>query len=220
MQPGSGVKFFIDTADVKEIREASAMGLVDGVTTNPSLVAKTGRKFKEVLLEICEIVKGPVSAEVVGTTCPDMLKEARDYSSLRPNIVVKIPMTSEGMKAVRTCREEGITTNVTLCFSPTQALLAAKAGAGYISPFIGRLDDVSTDGVQLVSEILQIYRNYGFKTQVLVASVRSPMHIQRIALLGADIATCPFSVLLQLAKHPLTDAGLAKFLADWKNVPT
>ncbi len=213
------MKFFVDSADLKEIREAATMGLADGVTTNPSLVAKTGRKFKEVLLEICEIVKGPVSAEVVGTTCIEMMKEARSYASLRPNIVVKIPMGAEGMKAVRICSEEGIRTNVTLCFSATQALLSAKAGAAYISPFVGRLDDTSTDGMQVVSEILQIYRNYDFKTEVLVASVRGPMHVQQAALLGAHIATCPLSVLLQLAKHPLTDAGVAKFSADWSKVP-
>ncbi len=213
------MKFFIDTADVKEIREASAMGLVDGVTTNPSLVAKTGKKFKDVLLEICDVVKGPVSAEVVGTKYDDMMREAREYAALRPNIVVKIPMLAEGMKAVRTCSEEGIKTNVTLCFSATQALLAAKAGATYISPFVGRLDDVSTNGMQLIGEILQIYDNYAFETQVLVASVRGPMHVHEAAMLGAHVATCPLSVLLQLAKHPLTDSGLTKFLADWEKVP-
>jgi transaldolase len=213
------MKFFIDTADVKEIREAAAMGLVDGVTTNPSLVAKTGKKFKDVLLEICDIVKGPVSAEVVGTKYDEMMKEAREYAALRPNIVVKIPMLAEGMKAVKTCTEEGIKTNVTLCFSATQALLAAKAGATYISPFVGRLDDISTEGMQLISEILEIYENYNFETEVLVASVRSPMHVQQAARMGAHVATCPLSVLLQLAKHPLTDVGLAKFLADWEKVP-
>ena len=213
------MKFFIDTADVKEIREAAAMGLVDGVTTNPSLVAKTGKKFKDVLLEICDIVKGPVSAEVVGTKYDDMMREAREYAALRPNIVVKIPMLAEGLKAVRTCTEEGIKTNVTLCFSATQALLAAKAGASFISPFVGRLDDVSTSGMQLISEILQIYENYSFTTEVLVASVRHPMHVQEAAMLGAHVATCPLSVLLQLAKHPLTDVGLAKFLSDWEKVP-
>jgi transaldolase len=213
------MKFFIDTADVKEIREAAAMGLVDGVTTNPSLVAKSGKKFRDVLLEICDIVKGPVSAEVVGTKYDDMMKEAREYAALRPNIVVKIPMLAEGMKAVRTCAEEGIKTNVTLCFSATQALLAAKAGANYISPFVGRLDDISTDGMQLIGEILEIYNNYDFATEVLVASVRSPMHVQQAARMGAHVATCPLSVLLQLAKHPLTDVGLAKFLQDWEKVP-
>lgn len=213
------MKFFIDTADVKEIREASAMGLVDGVTTNPSLVAKSGRKFRDVLLEICDLVKGPVSAEVTSVKYDDIMKEARELSALKPNIVVKIPMLAEGMKAVRTCTDEGIKTNVTLCFSATQALLAAKAGASYISPFVGRLDDISTDGMQLVGEILQIYENYDYKTEVLVASVRGPMHVQQAALLGAHVATCPFSVLQQLSKHPLTDIGLKKFLEDWEKVP-
>ncbi|MEO7732492.1 MAG: fructose-6-phosphate aldolase [Kofleriaceae bacterium] len=214
------MKFFIDTADIKEIKEAAAMGLVDGVTTNPSLVAKTGKKFKDILLEICDVVEGPVSAEVVGTKYDDMMREAREYAALRKNIVVKIPMLAEGMKAVRTCTAEGIKTNVTLCFSATQALLAAKAGATYISPFVGRLDDVATDGMQLIGEILQIYDNYAFETEVLVASVRGPMHVQQAALLGAHVVTCPLSVLQQLAKHPLTDVGLAKFLSDWEKVPT
>ncbi|HEY5950063.1 MAG TPA: fructose-6-phosphate aldolase [Kofleriaceae bacterium] len=213
------MKFFIDTADIKEIKEAAAMGLVDGVTTNPSLVAKTGRKFRDVLLEICDIVKGPVSAEVVSITHDEMMKEARELAKLRSNIVVKIPLLAEGLKAVRTCTEEGIKTNVTLCFSATQALLAAKAGATYISPFVGRLDDISTDGMQLISEILEIYDNYGFDTEVLVASVRHPMHVHQAARMGAHVATCPLSVLLQLTKHPLTDIGLAKFLADWEKVP-
>jgi transaldolase len=213
------MKFFIDTADVKEIREAAAMGLVDGVTTNPSLVAKAGRKFRDVLLEICDIVKGPVSAEVVTTKHDDIMKEARELSALRDNIVVKIPLIPEGLKAVRTCASEGIKTNVTLCFTATQALLAAKAGASYISPFVGRLDDISTDGMQVVEEILEIYQNYNFATEVLVASVRHPIHVQHAARMGAHIATCPFSVLQMLAKHPLTDSGLAKFLDDWKKVP-
>ena len=213
------MKFFIDTADIKEVREAASMGLVDGVTTNPSLVAKTGKKFREVLLEICDIVKGPVSAEVVATTHDEMMREAREYASLRPNIVVKIPMIAEGLKAVRTCTDEGIKTNVTLCFSATQALLAAKAGATYISPFVGRLDDISTDGMQLIQEICEIYDNYGYATQVLVASVRHPMHVHMAARIGAHVATCPLSVLLQLVKHPLTDLGLTKFLADWEKVP-
>lgn len=213
------MKFFIDTADVKEIREAAAMGLVDGVTTNPSLVAKTGKKFREVLLEICDFVKGPVSAEVVSTEYAGMMKEAREYAALRSNIVVKIPLIAEGLKAVRTCTDEGIKTNVTLCFSATQALLAAKAGASYISPFVGRLDDISTDGMQLIGEIVQIYDNYAFPTEVLVASVRSPMHVHQAAMMGAHVSTCPLSVLLQLCKHPLTDLGLAKFLADWEKVP-
>jgi transaldolase len=213
------MKFFIDTADVKEIREAAAMGLVDGVTTNPSLVAKTGRRFRDVLLEICDLVKGPVSAEVVGTRYDDIMREARELAELRPNIVVKIPLIPEGLKAVRTCADAGIRTNVTLCFSATQALLAAKAGASYISPFVGRLDDISTDGMQLIGEILEIYDHYAFPTEVLVASVRHPMHVQQAARLGAHVATCPLSVLLQLAKHPLTDLGLAKFLSDWEKVP-
>ena len=213
------MKFFIDTADVKEIREAAAMGLVDGVTTNPSLVAKTGRKFRDVLLEICDIVKGPVSAEVVGVKHDDIMKEARELAALRPNIVVKVPLIPEGLKAVRTCSNEGIKTNVTLCFSATQALLAAKAGATYISPFVGRLDDVSTNGMQLIREICEIYDNYAYTTEVLVASVRHPMHVHEAALIGAHVATCPLSVLLQLSKHPLTDAGLAKFLSDWEKVP-
>jgi transaldolase len=213
------MKFFIDTADVKEIKEAAAMGLVDGVTTNPSLVAKSGRKFREVLLEICDIVKGPVSAEVVSTTHDAIMKEARELAGLRPNIVVKIPLIPEGLKAVRTCTDEGIKTNVTLCFSATQALLAAKAGASYISPFVGRLDDVSTNGMQLIREIVEIYDNYSFTTEVLVASVRHPMHVQEAALIGAHVATCPLSVLIQLSKHPLTDSGLAKFLSDWEKVP-
>ena len=213
------MKFFIDTADVKEIREAAAMGLVDGVTTNPSLVAKTGRKFKDVLVEICDIVKGPVSAEVTAVKHDEMMREARDYAALRSNIVVKIPLIPEGLKAVRSCTEEGIRTNVTLCFTATQALLAAKAGASFISPFVGRLDDVSTDGMQVIAEILEIYRNYKLPTEVLVASVRHPMHVHQAARMGAHVATCPLSVLLQLSKHPLTDLGLAKFLADWEKVP-
>ncbi|HEY1813294.1 MAG TPA: fructose-6-phosphate aldolase [Kofleriaceae bacterium] len=213
------MKFFIDTADVKDIREASAMGLVDGVTTNPSLVAKSGRKFRDVLLEICDVVKGPVSAEVTSTKHDDIMREARELAKLRDNIVVKIPLIPEGLKAVRTCANEGIKVNVTLCFTATQALLAAKAGASYISPFVGRLDDISTDGMQVVSEILEIYENYGYETEVLVASVRSPMHVQQAARMGAHIATCPFSVLMQLAKHPLTDSGLKKFLEDWEHVP-
>jgi transaldolase len=216
---GGHMKFFIDTADIKEIREASAMGLVDGVTTNPSLVAKSGRKFRDVLLEICDVVKGPVSAEVTSVKHDDIMKEARDLAQLRPNIVVKIPLIPEGLKAVRTCTNEGIKTNVTLCFTANQALLAAKAGASYISPFVGRLDDISTDGMQVVSEILEIYENYNFDTEVLVASVRGPEHVLAAARMGAHVATCPFSVLQQLSKHPLTDSGLKKFLEDWEKVP-
>jgi transaldolase len=213
------MKFFIDTADIREIKEAASMGLVDGVTTNPSLVAKTGRKFRDVLLEICDIVKGPVSAEVVSVTHDEIMKEARELAALRNNVVVKIPLIPEGLKAVRTCSLEGIKTNVTLCFSATQALLAAKAGATYISPFVGRLDDISNDGMELISDIIEIYDNYGFETEVLVASVRHPVHVLEAARLGAHVATCPLSVLLQLAKHPLTDLGLARFLSDWEKVP-
>jgi transaldolase len=213
------MKFFIDTADIREIKEAAAMGLVDGVTTNPSLVAKTGRKFRDVLLEICDVVKGPVSAEVISTQFDGILKEARELAALRPNIVVKVPLIAEGLKAVRTLTDEGIKTNVTLCFSATQALLAAKAGATYVSPFVGRLDDVSTDGMALIADILEIYDHYHFTTEVLVASVRHPMHVQQAAKMGAHVATCPLSVLLQLAKHPLTDVGLAKFLADAQKIP-
>ena len=213
------MQFFIDTADVREIKEAAAMGLVDGVTTNPSLVAKTGRKFRDVLLEICDVVDGPVSAEVVTLTCDEMMREARELAALRSNIVVKIPLIPEGLKAVKICAAEGIKTNVTLCFTATQALLAAKVGATYISPFIGRLDDVSTEGMQVIADILEIYDRYGYETQVLVASVRHPIHVLQSAKLGAHVATCPLSVLLQLAKHPLTDLGLTRFLEDWKKVP-
>ncbi len=213
------MKFFIDTADIKEIREAAAMGLVDGVTTNPSLVAKTGKKFRDVLLEICDIVKGPVSAEVVSTQYDGIMKEGRELAALRPNIVVKVPLIAEGLKAVRSLTDSGIKTNVTLCFSATQALLAAKAGATYISPFVGRLDDVSTDGMNLISDILEIYDHYAYETEVLVASVRHPIHVLEAAKMGAHVATCPLSVLMQLAKHPLTDLGLAKFLADAQKIP-
>jgi transaldolase len=213
------MKFFIDTADINEIREAQAMGLIDGVTTNPSLVAKTGRKFRDVLEDICDVVKGPVSAEVVSLEHDAIMKEARELAKLKPNIVVKIPLIPEGLKAVRTCTAEGIKTNVTLCFSATQALLAAKAGATYISPFVGRIDDISDEGMDVVADICTIYRNYDFDTEVLVASVRGPVHVLQATRLGAHVATCPMSVLLQLAKHPLTDIGLKKFLDDWKKVP-
>jgi len=213
------VKFFIDSADIKEIKEAASMGIIDGVTTNPSLVAKTGRKFRDVLVEICDVVRGPVSAEVVSTKVDGMMQEARELAALRPNVVVKIPLLPDGLKAVRTCAEEGIQTNVTLCFSANQALLAAKAGATYISPFVGRIDDVSSDGMSVVADILEIYENYDFDTQVLVASVRHPMHVLEAAKMGAHVATCPLSVLLQLTRHPLTDLGLQKFLADWEKVP-
>jgi len=213
------MKFYIDTADIGEIRDAAAMGLVDGVTTNPTLIARSGRKFREVLVEICDIVRGPVSAEVVSTELEPMLKEARELAALRENIVVKIPLIPEGLKAVRVCTEEGIKTNVTLCFSATQALLAAKAGATYISPFVGRLDDAANDGMNVIADIVEIYENYAFETQVLAASIRHPMHVLEAAKLGAHVSTCPHKVLMQLCKHPLTDRGLAQFLADWESVP-
>ena len=213
------MKFFIDTGDVGEVREAAAMGLVDGVTTNPSLVAKAKRKYRDVVVEICEIVNGPISAEVLSTTYDEMMAEAREWHKVHKNVVVKLPLIPEGLKAVRTCKQEGIRTNVTLCFSPTQALLAAKAGAGFISPFIGRLDDVSETGMELIQKIVTIYQNYDFETEVLVASVRNPTHVVDAALLGADICTIPFNVMLQLAKHPLTDVGLAKFVEDGKKIP-
>ncbi|BDG03946.1 fructose-6-phosphate aldolase [Anaeromyxobacter oryzae] len=213
------MKFFIDTADVGEIKKALALGLCDGVTTNPSLVAKTGRAFEDVLKEIVGLVPGPISAEVTATDAEGMLAEGRHYAKFGKQVVIKVPLIVEGLRAAKTFADEGIKTNVTLCFSPVQALLAAKAGATYISPFVGRLDDVSEDGMSMVADIIQIYRNYGFKTQVLVASVRHPIHVLQAAKLGADVATIPYSVIEQLAKHPLTDVGLKKFLADWEKVP-
>lgn len=210
------MKFFIDTANINEIKEAAALGILDGVTTNPSLVSKEGKDFRKLLDEILAIVDGPVSAEVISTDYNGILKEARDYAAIHHNIVVKVPLIKEGLKAVRTLSAEGIKTNVTLCFSPTQALLAAKAGATYISPFVGRLDDVSTNGMDLISQIVQIYRNYDYKTQVLVASIRHPLHVVEAALLGADVCTMPFNVIDKLFNHPLTDIGLEKFLNDWK----
>jgi len=213
------MKFFIDTAELREIRECQEQGIIDGVTTNPSLVAKSGKRFRDILVEICELVKGPVSAEVVAQDMAGMMREAHDLSGIAPNIVVKIPLTAEGLKAVKACTDEGIKTNVTLCFSPTQALLAAKAGAGYISPFVGRLDDIAADGMDLIRKIVAIYKNFDFKTEVLVASVRNPNHIVEAALCGAQVATVPYAVLQQLVKHPLTDSCLSKFLADWSKVP-
>jgi transaldolase len=213
------MKFFIDTGDVGEIREAHAMGLVDGVTTNPSLVAKAGRKYRDVVVEICEIVNGPISAEVLSTTYDEMMAEAREWHKVHKHVVVKLPLTPDGLKGVRACAAEGIRTNVTLCFSPNQALLAAKAGASYISPFIGRLDDVGETGMDLIQKIVTIYQNYDFETEVLVASVRNPTHVVDAALIGADICTIPFSVLQQLVKHPLTDVGLKKFSEDAKKIP-
>lgn len=210
------MKIFLDTANVKEIREAVSLGVLDGVTTNPSLVAKEGREFKDLLKEICSIVKGDVSAEVVSTDAEGMMREGRELAKVADNIVVKIPLISEGLKAVKCLKAEGIRTNVTLCFSPNQALLAAKAGAYIISPFIGRLDDISTSGMELINQILTIYRNYGFDTQVLVASIRHPIHVVEAAMMGAHIGTMPYKVFEQLIKHPLTDIGLERFLADWK----
>jgi transaldolase len=213
------MQFFIDSADVGEIRKALAMGLCDGVTTNPSLVAKTGRKFSEVLKEITSLVTGPVSAEVTAVEHEGMMREARALAKVADNVVVKVPLIVEGLRAVRELSAEGIRTNVTLCFSPVQALMAAKAGASYVSPFVGRLDDISEDGMAVVSQILEIYRNYDFATKVLVASVRHPIHVLEAARLGAHVATIPFAVIDQLAKHPLTDIGLKKFLSDWEKVP-
>ncbi len=214
------MKFFIDTANIDEIREAASLGILDGVTTNPSLVSKEGKDFRKLLDEILEIVDGPVSAEVIATDYEGILKEAREYAAIHKNIVVKVPLIKEGLKAVKTLSEENIKVNVTLCFSPAQALLAAKAGATYISPFIGRLDDISTSGMDLISQIVQIYRNYNFSTEVLVASVRHPLHLVEAALIGADICTMPFGVIDKLFNHPLTDIGLRKFLADWDKLPS
>jgi len=209
------MKFFIDTANIAEIKEAASMGVVDGVTTNPSLVAKEGKDFRKLLEEICAIVDGPISAEVISTDFDGIMKEGRDLAKIHRNIVVKVPLIREGLKAVKALKAEGIRTNVTLCFSPTQALLAAKAGAYFISPFIGRLDDISTNGMELIRQIVTIYRNYQYDTQVLVASVRHPLHVVEAAMIGADICTIPFKVIEQLIKHPLTDIGLQKFLDDW-----
>lgn len=210
------MKFFIDTADIDQIRAAHEMGLVDGVTTNPSLVAKTGRKFTDVLKEIAELVDGPISAEVVASDAEGMVAEARELVKFHPtNIVIKVPMTDEGLKATRALAAEGIRVNVTLVFSPLQALLAAKAGAAYVSPFVGRLDDVGHDGMNGVDEILTIFDNYGFDTEIIVASVRSPLHVLKAGLMGAHICTIPYNVIMQLTKHPLTDVGIERFLADW-----
>ncbi len=213
------MKFFIDTADVSEIKEALEIGMVDGVTTNPTLISRTGRPFLEVAKEIIEIVPGPVSLEVVSLDSNGMVTEAKRLADLGDNVVIKIPMTEEGLKAVHRLSSEGIKTNVTLVFSPLQAILAAKAGATFVSPFVGRLDDVGQDGMELVSQIVQIYENYGYDTEVIVASIRHPQHVLNAALIGADIATIPFKVIKQLIKHPLTDVGLERFLDDWAKVP-
>ncbi len=213
------MKFFIDSADIKEIRTAYDMGCVDGVTTNPSLLSKAGRGLEETIREICSVVDGPVSAECVSEKADALVKEGQTLAKIHDNVVVKVPMGVEGMKAVKTLTQQGIRTNVTLCFTANQALLAAKAGATYISPFVGRLDDISQDGMELIAHILEIYQNYDFHTQVLVASVRSPAHVLQAARMGAHVATLPFKVITQLADHPLTEAGIKKFLSDWEKVP-
>ncbi|MEK6759399.1 MAG: fructose-6-phosphate aldolase [Deltaproteobacteria bacterium] len=213
------MKFFIDTANIEEIKTADEWGLVDGVTTNPSLIAREKRPFKAIIEEICSIIDGPVSAEAVSLDAKGLISEGRELAKIHKNIVVKIPMTLEGMKAVKTLSKEGIKTNVTLVFSPIQALMAAKAGATYVSPFVGRLDDIAQNGMELISQILEIYGSYAFSAEVIVASVRNPIHVLEGALMGAHVSTIPFKVLEQLSKHPLTDIGIDKFLKDWEKVP-
>jgi transaldolase len=213
------MKIFIDSADLAEIKDAASMGVVDGVTTNPSLVAKTGKSLERVIAEICEIIDGPISAEVTATDAEGIVREGKLLAAIHPNVVVKVPLIAEGIRAVKTLSGEGIRTNVTLCFSAPQALLAAKAGASYISPFLGRIDDVGGDGLELIHQLVTIYNNYGYETEVLAASIRHPVHLVRCAELGADVATLPHKVILQLLQHPLTDLGLAKFLEDAKKIP-
>ncbi len=213
------MKIFLDTANIEHIRNANDLGVIDGVTTNPSLIAREGRDFREVVEEICGIVDGPISAEVVSEDADGMVTEAKDLVTIHDNVVIKIPMTAEGLKATKQLTELGIRTNVTLIFSSTQALLAAKAGASFVSPFVGRLDDISQDGMDLVREIVEMFENYGIMTEVIVASVRNPPHVVESALAGAHIATIPYKVLMQMIKHPLTDIGIEKFLADWDKVP-
>jgi transaldolase len=210
------MKFFVDTAEVKDIKELADLGLLDGVTTNPSLIAKSGRQFKEVIAEICAIVEGPVSAEVVSLDFEGMMREAADLRKIANNVTVKVPLTLDGLKACKALSSDGCMVNVTLCFSANQALLAAKAGATFISPFLGRLDDIHLDGTELIAEIRQIYDNYAFDTEILAASVRTPLHVKQVALIGADVATCPPAVIKSLVKHPLTDKGIEQFMADWK----
>jgi len=212
------MKFFIDTANVDEIREAASLGILDGVTTNPSLVAKEGRDFHQVLREICSIVNGPISAEVTALDRDGMLEQGLELAKIHPNITIKVPLTKDGLQACKSLREKDIKVNVTLCFSPSQALMAAKAGASFISPFVGRLDDISHEGMDLIRQIRIIYDNYGYETEILAASIRSPMHVVESALAGADVATIPYKVVMQLIKHPLTDIGLEKFMADWKKM--
>jgi transaldolase len=213
------MKIFIDSADLAEIKDAASMGVIDGVTTNPSLVAKTGKALERVIAEICEIIDGPISAEVTATDADGIVREGKLLAAIHPNVVVKVPLIAEGIRAVKVLSGEGIRTNVTLCFSAPQALLAAKAGASYISPFIGRIDDVGGDGLELIEQLVTIYNNYGYETEVLAASIRHPVHLVRCAELGADVATLPHKVILQLLQHPLTDLGLAKFLEDAKKIP-
>jgi transaldolase len=210
------MKFFVDTAEVKDIQELNDLGLLDGVTTNPSLIAKSGRQFKDVIAEICKIVEGPVSAEVVSLDYEGMMREASDLRKIANNVTVKVPLTLDGLKACKALTSDGCMVNVTLCFSANQALLAAKAGATFISPFIGRLDDIHLDGTELIAEIRQIYDNYAFDTEILAASIRTPLHVKQVALIGADVATCPPAVIKALVKHPLTDKGIEQFVADWK----
>jgi len=212
------MKFFIDTANVNEIRDAASLGVVDGVTTNPSLIAREGRDFKQVIAEICSIVDGPISAEAVSLKAEEMVAEGVELAKIHKNIVVKLPMTKDGLKATKVLAGQGIKVNMTLVFSPSQALLAAKVGAAYVSPFVGRLDDISHYGMDLVRQIIAIFDNYGYDTEVIVASVRTPLHVVDAALAGAHIATIPFSVIDQMVKHPLTDIGIEKFLADWKKL--
>jgi len=210
------MKFFLDTANIQEIKDAAATGLIDGVTTNPSLVSKEGKKFEEVIKEICGIVDGPISAEVIALEAPKMIEEGKKLAAIHKNVVIKVPLTMDGLKACKAFRKDGIKVNVTLCFSASQALLAAKAGATYISPFIGRLDDISEDGMKLIADIRTIYDNYDFDTQILAASIRHPMHVVQSALAGADVGTMPMSIFKMLYQHPLTDKGIERFLADWK----
>ena len=210
------MKFFVDTAEVKDIQELNDLGLLDGVTTNPSLIAKSGRQFKDVIAEICAIVEGPVSAEVVSLDYAGMMREAADLRKIAKNVTIKVPLTLDGLKACKALTSDGCMVNVTLCFSANQALLAAKAGATFISPFVGRLDDIHLEGTDLIAEIRQIYDNYAFDTEILAASIRTPLHVKQVALIGADVATCPPAVIKALVKHPLTDKGIEQFVADWK----